>query len=172
MKLRLLRKGYDYQPQIKRWYWPVWTPVTDDIREADYETLERECYASPLDVESSFVSRFIREHKCEYSGIISADRLCIRIRLIHWLSRTFGIQGPPGMMGAKGDKGEHGRNAPALDDVECPHCLKRRTDEPRQRLFVKVKSKGFLYKCNKCDRTTYFHVVNGFPAPGTKGKQA
>lgn len=110
--------------------------------------------------------------------IVRKDGLAFRLReFFRGHPGMDGATGMQGMRGAKGEAGPPGKILRGPTDVQCPHCMKFRMDEPAQMFEMTPRGRvglgddfmSFEYLCNSCEKTSLWAAHAGilFPITGS-----
>jgi len=154
MLTRVLDTRNGYIPQRKVWY-SGWQEITDEQlereREDDYN----------FDAHQSAEDCAVRYTKAHGGSCIGTVKK--RESLLTSFRNYFrGPVGPHGYQGCQGAKGDAGAPARRSDDLQCPHCLKHRTDHPHQMLMLEVADDNvFLFTCKKCSKDSMWLNYHG-----------
>ena len=148
--------GGDYHStifSIQLWHWAhpfTWTNASDSLT-SDFPFAVATAKALALADNGIYIGVFDPSVPSKLKKIQRRIQNAIRSSL----------RGPTGIPGAPGPQGPMGARGPAYDDVQCPHCTRRRSQTKRT-LFMEVMGGGkFGYTCGHCNKVSLWTPVNG-----------
>lgn len=146
-------------------YWTWRTPLTWHNIPAPWNLTPVHDYDDTDYVCISAIAKTVAEkHKGMYLGLTgkrdSKPNVFLK-KLRKVFTGPIGADGLPGAPGPRGSKGDMGEPGPAYDDVQCPHCKKRRS-QTNVVLFMEVLGNDkFGYTCRGCKTVSEFLTSNG-----------
>lgn len=143
----------------KFFFWAEVDPFA--VEDQHREIIERDYYDEEYVHASDSMSKHDALFLASLLDVTVSEKISWRRRMVVKLRDLIGIPGPAGMCGPQGDRGLPGESTVTIrrgpTDVQCPHCFKYLSDEPKQRFEMKPAGKLgefslFLFTCEKCHK--------------------